>query len=102
MGTTMPELRCIRCGWPIRDRIDDGCTLSNCSMRPMPHVRGDIAELNMRELLEENRRLREALTEVADASSACDREAERPPQSRSSAPLVRMMNAIVRAREAAC
>jgi len=25
--------RCVICGWPLKDKIEDGCTADNCSMR---------------------------------------------------------------------
>ena len=28
--------RCNRCGWPLFDNPEKGCTAENCSMRPMP------------------------------------------------------------------
>jgi hypothetical protein len=31
--------RCDRCGWTLAERIKDGCTKDNCSMRPMPPKR---------------------------------------------------------------
>ena len=33
------EGRCNRCGWPLRERVEDGCTPGNCSMRPLPPER---------------------------------------------------------------
>jgi hypothetical protein len=29
--------RCDWCGWPLKEKIEDGCTWNSCSMRPMPH-----------------------------------------------------------------
>lgn len=31
-----PEGRCQVCGWPLVERIEDGCVPGNCSMRPAP------------------------------------------------------------------
>lgn len=30
------ETRCEHCGWPLKERIEDGCVKGNCSMRPIP------------------------------------------------------------------
>jgi len=30
------ENRCAVCGWPLKERADDGCVRGNCSMRPRP------------------------------------------------------------------
>lgn len=32
------ESRCAVCGWPLAERIEDGCTRGNCSYRPRPAV----------------------------------------------------------------
>jgi hypothetical protein len=34
--TPSPEARCERCGWPLKERVEDGCVKGNCSMRPIP------------------------------------------------------------------
>lgn len=36
MGITWDNSRCRVCGWPIRDRVEDGCVAENCSRRPGP------------------------------------------------------------------
>lgn len=28
--------KCQVCGWPLANRLEDGCVLGNCSMRPVP------------------------------------------------------------------
>lgn len=30
------ESRCAVCGWPLKERVEDGCTRGNCSHRPRP------------------------------------------------------------------
>jgi hypothetical protein len=32
----MDPTRCVRCGWPLWESIEKGCTADNCSMRPLP------------------------------------------------------------------
>lgn len=35
------ESRCRICGWPLKESIDEGRTIDNCSMRPVPAKRAD-------------------------------------------------------------
>lgn len=35
------ESRCRICGWPLVEKIEDGCTKESCSMRPVPDKRAD-------------------------------------------------------------
>lgn len=35
------EARCRVCGWPLVERIEDGCVTGSCSMRPLPKQRAD-------------------------------------------------------------
>lgn len=30
--------RCAVCGWPLKETIDEGCVVGNCSMRPLPDI----------------------------------------------------------------
>lgn len=32
----MNQSKCEICGWPLRDKVEDGCTKESCSMRPCP------------------------------------------------------------------
>lgn len=36
MGFVWDEARCRICGWPLYERIDQGCMKESCSMRPRP------------------------------------------------------------------
>lgn len=36
MGVVWDEKRCRTCGWPLRERIEDGCVPENCALRPGP------------------------------------------------------------------
>ena len=38
---TFPPDRCRICGWPLVEKIQDGCTRKSCSQRPAPAVRAD-------------------------------------------------------------
>jgi len=35
-GGTDDITRCAWCGWPLRERFEDGCVRGNCSQRPLP------------------------------------------------------------------
>jgi hypothetical protein len=35
------EKRCRICGWPLYERVDQGCVSENCSLRPGPERRAD-------------------------------------------------------------
>lgn len=36
MGITWDTTRCRWCGWPLREKVEDGCVPGNCSLRPLP------------------------------------------------------------------
>lgn len=38
-GWSEADSRCEVCGWPLKERKEDGCVRGNCSMRPKPKVR---------------------------------------------------------------
>lgn len=42
--STLP--RCIICGWPLADRVEDGCVAGNCSYRP---ASGTAEEMRIRQ-----------------------------------------------------
>lgn len=51
------ESRCRVCGWPLADEISKGCVKGNCSLRPTPAARADVApqvaeKVSMAELAE--------------------------------------------------
>lgn len=39
MGMKWDENRCPVCGWPLKNKIEDGCIIGNCSVRPAPETR---------------------------------------------------------------
>jgi hypothetical protein len=41
MGIKWDEKRCRICGWPLYERIEQGCVLENCCLRPAPARRAD-------------------------------------------------------------
>jgi len=41
LGQTWDENRCRICGWPIYEFPIDGCTIDDCSLRPLPKKRAD-------------------------------------------------------------
>ncbi len=40
MGHVPDPTRCDRCGWKLENTPTAGCVKDNCSMRPMPELRG--------------------------------------------------------------
>lgn len=82
-----PE-RCDRCGWPLKERIEDGCVRDNCSQRPLQPLRtiysaAEYYSMRKRrdELRSENARLKEvgtaAITGLTEALSAANTELAR-------------------------
>ncbi|MCK5611399.1 hypothetical protein KAR91_56535 [Candidatus Pacearchaeota archaeon] len=59
--------RCDYCHWPLKEIIEEGCVVSNCSMRPRPKLDAD-GELKqiIRRLNEENKQWEKS------ASMACE------------------------------
>jgi hypothetical protein len=41
LGQTWDESRCRICGWPIYEFPGEGCTIDDCSLRPLPKTRKD-------------------------------------------------------------
>jgi len=52
MGFTWDESRCRVCGWPLKEKLEDGCVPENCSLRPGPVRRADSPPRYSTELLE--------------------------------------------------
>jgi ABA sandwich protein len=41
MGIAWDEKRCRICGWPLKERLEDGCIPESCCLRPSPDRRAD-------------------------------------------------------------
>lgn len=41
MGEVWDESRCRICGWPLVEKLKDGCVADSCSFRPVPDRRAD-------------------------------------------------------------
>lgn len=54
--------RCDHCGWPLKKTLAEGCTVGNCSMRPMPKLddEGELRQL-VRRLEADNQWLKHKL-----------------------------------------
>lgn len=52
MGLTWDESRCRVCGWPLKEKLEDGCVPENCSLRPGPIRRADSSPRYSTDLLE--------------------------------------------------
>lgn len=41
MAEVWDESRCRICGWPLKEKLEDGCVPENCCLRPAPARRAD-------------------------------------------------------------
>lgn len=41
MEETWDESRCRICGWPLKEKLQDGCVPESCCLRPAPERRAD-------------------------------------------------------------
>jgi len=93
-----------------RELRENGCTEEWCAYQLSRHLHLDAWPIDL-EFVRSGRngkdverakceRIVDAAKAVVSAADACDREAERHPSSRSSAPVVRAINAMKRLRDA--